>query len=210
MRSIQLFLIIILSSCSTKKETESVQHRHTTRSENATPAILFVIMNVKKMEPMERAMKRASAYYKQSYVVEHAPIPSNALHPKRKRYSGDSLLKYLHTYNNGRYAFAAGLTDVDICTNKNGVEDWGIFGLGSLTNNGCVTSGKRLQTGVSKQQYEDRLTKVILHEIGHNHGVKHCVSPDPCFMKDANGKIITVDKEPVDMCQSCKQIAGIN
>jgi archaemetzincin len=209
MRHLLPIIIIVLYSCSTKKEVQPIQHLNPNQSKNAEPAILYVLMNVKKMDPMERAMKRASAYYSQPYVVEHAPLPQNAFHPKRKRCIGDSLIKYLHAINNGRYTFVAGLTDMDLCTNKNGVEDWGIFGLGSLSNNGCITSGKRLNKNVSNKQYEDRLTKVILHEIGHNHGVNHCVTPEPCFMKDAKGKISTVDNEPLHMCQSCKQIAGI-
>ncbi|MFM7710899.1 MAG: hypothetical protein ACKO5C_08290, partial [Ferruginibacter sp.] len=202
-------VLMCLFSCAVKNDPPNPLTQQTTKSGNPKPSILFVLMNVKNTETMKRAIIRASSYYKQSYVLEFKPIPSTALHPKRKRYVGDSLISYLDHINNGRYVFVAGLTDMDICTNKNGIEDWGIFGQGTINNKGCVTSGKRLSKYVSEKKYEDRLTKVIMHEIGHNHGVNHCVSADPCFMKDGEGKVATVDNEPFEMCLSCKRMAGI-
>jgi archaemetzincin len=54
----------------------------------------------------------------------------------------------------------------------------------------------------------ERIQKVILHEIGHNHGLNHCTSPGQCFMKAANRKISEVDNEPMEMCRLCRQKAN--
>lgn len=43
-----------------------------------------------------------------------------------------------------------------------------------------------------------RITKVVLHEIGHNLRLKHC------FMTDAVEWIVTVDNAGIVLCQSCK------
>lgn len=49
---------------------------------------------------------------------------------------------------------------------------------------------------------EERLTKVVLHELGHNLGLDHCNKPN-CSMEDAGGTIKTVDRENKEVCPKC-------
>ena len=136
------------------------------------------------------------------YVIKG--LPAFAYFKERNRYKADSIINYLETLNSGQYRFVAGLTSKDISTTNGHNPDWGIFGLGSLTGRGCITSTYRLKRNASLSLLTDRLQKVILHEIGHNYGLPHCTTPYPCFMKAANGKISEVDSEPLDMCKVCR------
>jgi archaemetzincin len=91
------------------------------------------------------------------------------------------------------------LTDVDICFN-NGVnqEHWGIFGLGMLYCKPCVISTNRIT-----KNYDNRLIKITIHEIGHTLGLNHCDNDNKCVMNDAKGKGSTVDGVNKYLCSTC-------
>ncbi len=81
--------------------------------------------------------------------------------------------------------------------------EWGILGLGALDGNTCVVSTHRL--GLDDKMVENRLRKVVIHEIGHNLGLSHCNSEMNCIMKDVNGTIKTIDSSNPDICSSCRK-----
>ena len=104
---------------------------------------------------------------------------------------------------------SCGLTSKDISHTNSKIKDFGIFGLGSLNNKGCISSSFRLKKDVSEAKHLERLQKVILHEIGHNHELQHCTSAYPCFMKAAQGKISTIDNGPMYICKACLEKIGL-
>ena len=127
-------------------------------------------------------------------------------YPPRNRYRADSLLNFLESYNHGDIDLVVGLTGKDIsCTNETFV-DCGIFGLGLMPGHACVVStySKRLGINASRALLEERLTKVVLHELGHNLGLDHCNTPN-CLMEDAGGTIKTVDREKKEVCPKCSR-----
>lgn len=97
-----------------------------------------------------------------------------------------------------------GITDKDIsCTNES-YEDWGVFGLGFMPGKSCVISTFRLKRNLkSEEQFQERVIKVVLHELGHNIGLDHCPTPN-CMMQDAKGTIRSVDEEKIEVCILCK------
>ncbi|RYG40965.1 MAG: hypothetical protein EOO01_26180 [Chitinophagaceae bacterium] len=163
-------------------------------------------MNFTSSEQLSAVKRIVISYYHMptKYVV--VPLPASAYYRPRARYRADGLINYLSKLR-GNYRFAVGLTSKDISTTKGSIPDYGIFGLGTLNNTGCVVSTFRLSKRASPALVIERLQKVVLHEIGHNYGLAHCTSSEPCFMKDALGKISTVDQEPMNMCASCRKSA---
>ncbi len=149
---------------------------------------------------------KIESFYHYPTIICEKKMPKDVISPIRYRYNANKIINFLTAQNEHHYRFVVGLTSRDICTRLNGIEDWGIFGLGSLDASGCISSVYRLKKGVSESNLINRLEKVVLHEIGHNHGLAHCISPYPCFMKAGNHKISEVDKEPMDICVKCKQI----
>lgn len=170
---------------------------------NNVDTILLVSIAFEENKLIIPIINKVTSFY--HIPVKHiiAPIPAIAYYKKRNRYRADSVLNYLEALNNGRYRFVAGLTSKDISCTNGAISDWGVFGLGSLSGKGSVTSSFRLKKNASFGLLTQRIQKVVLHEIGHNYGLNHCISPYPCFMKAANGKISEVDNEPMDLCKIC-------
>ncbi|MCH7945816.1 MAG: hypothetical protein IIC73_07365, partial [Armatimonadetes bacterium] len=96
-----------------------------------------------------------------------------------------------------------GLTAMDISTTKGEYEDWGVFGLGRVNGSSAVVSTFRLnRDGVSEEQFQERLYKVVVHEYGHTVGLPHCTESDVCPMQDKRGKVKTVDDSNSFLCDS--------
>lgn len=129
-------------------------------------------------------------------------LPASAYYKPRNRYIADTLVDML-----GRNAPAdayrvVGLTTKDISTEKGDIKNYGIMGLGALTNNSCVVSTFRIRRGASMQVTKERFVKIVNHEIGHTLGLDHCSTPN-CVMQDVNGQIQRVDAESGDLCAVC-------
>jgi archaemetzincin len=123
-------------------------------------------------------------------------LPSTAFYPARNRYHADSIIKYLDRFNSADTVII-GLTNKDISTIKENMQDWGIMGLGDEPGNACVVSTFRL----SKTKTPAQFYKLALHELGHTQGLAHCQNKF-CFMRDSEGGN-HLDEE-VGFCPTCK------
>lgn len=109
------------------------------------------------------------------------PFPKSAFYELRNRYRADSLIRILSRHT-GQDSIIIGLSDADISTTKDKVEDWGVMGLSYRPGNACVVSTYRL----SKKNKAEQFYKVALHELGHTEGLDHCIVKT-CLMRDAEG-----------------------
>ena len=196
--TITIALVIILNS--NKKSTRL----STKRIAKTKDTILILALNFNESKLLNQIKNKVQEFYKIPTIIKSSNLPANAFYKARNRYKADSIINFLEKYNNKRYRFVAGLTSKDISTNLGKYKDWGVFGLGSYSNKGCITSSFRLKKNVTEAKLLERLQKITLHEIGHNYGLIHCTTSDPCLMKAANGKVSTVDNEPMNFCKSCK------
>ena len=172
--------------------------------------ILLVSMDFNEVFLIPPIKNKIKTFYKLPVKHIQSSLPRFAYYKERDRYRADSLLNYLAALNNRRDRFITGLTSKDISTTNGSILDWGIFGLGSLSAKGCITSSFRLKRNASTALLTERIQKVVLHEVGHNFGLPHCTSIFPCFMKAADGKISEVDTEPMEMCSVCRGKIRLN
>lgn len=202
MKWLILFLAISSSfNCiNIDKRTKDVNKTDNTHKDT----ILLLCMSFNESKLSSAIANKVQEFYKIPTIIKTGNLPANAFYKPRNRYKADSIINFLEKYNNKRYRFVAGLTSKDISTTLGKYKDWGVFGLGSYSNFGCITSSFRLKKNVTEAKLLERLQKVTLHEIGHNYGLVHCTTNDPCLMKAANGKVSTVDSEPMNFCKSCK------
>jgi archaemetzincin len=136
-------------------------------------------------------------------------IQSHFVNIKSPRYRADSIIRWIRRTKPDTIDYMIGITPKDISTTKKDKEgnikkpesrykDWGVFGLGFRPGNACVVSTYRL--GNKKLE---RLSKVGMHELGHNFGLKHCDFNNTCVMQDAVETIKTVDRARAKFCSNC-------
>lgn len=129
-------------------------------------------------------------------------LPQEAFYSPRGRYRADSLIRYLK--RNYEADKVIGITSSDISTTSNQHPDWGIMGLAFLSGKSCVVSTFRtFRNTKSEEHKKHRLQKVSLHEFGHTLGIPHCKDSKTCVMRDAEGKVSTVD-DVDEFCESCQ------
>lgn len=193
-----LFTTIVLGC-----HSDAVNSAPTATVVTSKDTVLIVDMELKDEALLKATGKMIASYYHLPIKYIHHPIPTAAFLKQRKRYDSNIILEELKKLHTNDYRFVAGLTSHDISTHKNGITDFGIFGLGSMDGGSCITSTCRLKRNADASLLYNRVYKVVLHEIGHNYGVPHCTNNNPCFMKDAKAQIKTVDHEPMQMCGDC-------
>ena len=145
-----------------------------------------------------------SLYRVEVVVLPGRELPRSAYYEPRRRYRAALLLDDLGARTDARYAKVIGITAADISDTKDEYYDWGILGLGSVGGRSCVVSTFRLRRGGATQaMFVERLSKAVDHELGHTFGLEHC-STSECLMEDAGGTVTTLDREKLDLCDSCR------
>jgi archaemetzincin len=135
-------------------------------------------------------------------------LPAGAYYEPRQRYRAETILAFLDRIGREKGVKVIGLTSVDISTTKGRYEDWGIFGMANIGGPSCIVSTYRLGRGkVDPALFAGRVTKVVIHELGHALGLPHCETSG-CVMHDAEGKISTIDRSDGRFCPHCKKKLG--
>lgn len=132
-------------------------------------------------------------------------LTNDVLANSKTRYEAGKILKKFNSNKNLLI-----ITEKDIAHKKGNINEYGIFGLGYRPGTSCVVSTFRIKRNASKSVFYNRLSKICLHEIGHNLGLDHCNVNKNCMMNDAKGTIKQVDQEKIWLCNNCKKLIKMN
>lgn len=163
-------------------------------------SVIFVLLSYKNEVPEQLIIDSIYKFYNFKVNVIKDELPKSCYNSVYKRYNANEILKYLTIKYPNKKVIA--LTSYDIYTAAHGSDHWGIFGLGSLTNNVCITSTHRLKS----KNLNKRVLNVVLHEIGHTYGINHCENNHPCVMKAGNHTAKDLDNKPMELCKNCKSL----
>jgi archaemetzincin len=100
------------------------------------------------------------------------------------------------------------VTESDITSGKEKIREWGVLGLGLIEGKICVVSTFRMGS-VKGGKFNERLSKVAVHELGHYLGLNHCERGIPCLMSAGNGKASSLDRSPMSFCVHCRKAIGM-
>jgi archaemetzincin len=146
-------------------------------------------------------------YHYKCVIKSEVNFTKDILADSKTRYEANRILS---KYNIGYNLLILTGKDIACANAERHIAEWGVFGLGYRPGTTCVISTFRLKRNASARIFNSRLTKVCLHEIGHNLGLEHCTSGDKrCLMNDAKGTIKAVDEEQLFLCEKCRKAIGI-
>jgi archaemetzincin len=184
------FAILFLVCCKENQEPKVVK---------ASKQVVLQLQPFKdmKVEELGNIAKQIQKIYPNVEILAAIDFPENSYYQPRNRYRADSIIKFLSSQTKDNF-IKVGLTTKDISATKGNVKDFGIMGLGYRPGKACVASSFRLDASKRKEQFY----KIIIHEIGHTQGLKHCPEKT-CFMRDAEGGNPT--DEETDFCDYCKK-----
>lgn len=197
-------LLLIMANCN---EDSSVHIHPEIRNPFASPQFCIAFQPLgfndqKILRYVQQAV--ASTYRADVILLPSTPLPPHAFTSPRSRYRADTLLYFLDTTVASKYDKVLGLTNRDISATKGTIADWGVLGLGSLGGRTCVVSTFRMgRNRIRRQQFQQRLMAVSIHELGHTFGVPHCPEAG-CYMQNANGRVARVDQE-THFCTQCRR-----
>ncbi|MBI5217611.1 MAG: Zn-dependent protease [Bacteroidia bacterium] len=206
-------IILLFISCINHTEPAGLVLNKTFTNKKETPVsgnhkivISLAPLGEVDSDLLKLLQKETEQFYNAScFIMKKNDLPKSAFYKPRNRYKADSLLVFLSKIKPDSVNYIAGLTTKDISTTSGKYDDWGVFGLGQMPGACCVISTFRLKpTAKSQAHFEERMVKVVLHELGHNFGLDHCKTPG-CMMEDAGGTVKTVDNEKKEMCKECRE-----
>lgn len=156
------------------------------------------------------ADKITSFYGCKTILLDSLNLPKNAYNKSRDRYRADTLLNFLKTRIPDSIDNIIGFTNEDISVSIHSSNDWGVFGYGHCPGKCSVVSSFRLgKNKVQREIFNTRIKNVVLHELGHNFGLPHCLDSN-CLMKDAKGKLSSVEGSNRKLCSNCKNKINLN
>ena len=81
-----------------------------------------------------------------------------------------------------------------------------VYGEAQLGGEACIVSTFRLKEGLSianiEKEFENRMVKEVLHELGHTFNLRHCLD-NSCIMHYCRS-IKDVDRKSDQLCRYCK------
>lgn len=119
----------------------------------------------------------------------------------RSQYHSTSILKALETAAPSRALKVAALCKVDLFIP---ILTY-VYGEAQLNGKACIVSTHRLyqgcETGLNNDILIERVTKEVIHELGHTFDLRHCKDP-ACLMHYARNEK-DVDRKSNQLCRYC-------
>lgn len=193
---IALFInILLFSSCEKTVKTPNTSKLSKTESKVCQTLVIQPFSDIPKsiIDSLHENLKKINPNIRVNKAI---PLPQKAYYSPRDRYRADSLIQFLW-YKSRNSSVVIGVTSKDISATKGEYKDWGIMGLAYCPGLSCVISSHRL----SKNNLNEQIYKVAVHELGHTQGLPHCKNTK-CYMQDAEGK--NKKDELIHFCNSCK------
>lgn len=129
--------------------------------------------------------------------------------PARRQYDGNNLLKEVDSRFSSDSLKTVGLFSVDLFIP---ILTY-IFGQAFLYGRTGIASIFRLRNELYGMQQDndlllDRFTKVVIHELGHTFGLKHCHTPT-CVMISST-YVEDIDQKSSGLCHKCREEIGFS
>jgi len=140
----------------------------------------------------------------EAHLSTHPMDLSPYFDPVRSQYNANEIIQKLNRFHqeDGK---VLGITELDLFIPVLSY----IFGQAYLGGSAALVSGHRLHNqryGLPEDEgvYAERLMKCMIHELGHAHGLKHCLKPG-CVMV-ATTYVEEMDQKSDTFCYQCQDL----
>lgn len=145
----------------------------------------------------------ASEFEAEVDIVEEFLDLNPYFDPTQKQYNGNQILPIIDQRVNPAGTKTVGLFNVDLFIPNLTF----IFGQAYLGGKSAIASGFRLANehyGLPKDEvlFQERLSKEVIHELGHCFGLIHCHHPD-CVMQSSTN-VEEIDQKSIHLCNTCR------
>lgn len=142
-------------------------------------------------------------------ILSPLQLPKESFYEPKNRYRAPKLLPYLRSIKTDEFDKIIGMTKADISSSSKKEIDYPILAKSDRSGPASIVSNFRIRKyAISKNQFDARLRKVIIHEVGHTLGLSHCVSDQNCLMIDNHGSYRKLDNLEEIFCLECSQKLG--
>ncbi len=140
-------------------------------------------------------------------ILTEQPLPHAAYYERNERYRAAKLISYLSAFRATGVTHIVGVTEAEISATTWHTYDFGIAGLAERYTPEVVVSLALLRPGAeSAAHLRERLAKLVVHELGHALGLRHCQSSKRCVMQDAEEQILTLERIDKAFCAECRRL----
>lgn len=190
-----ILFMLLLSACSEQRPKKEI----VSSSPALTQPMTIIVQPFDDFPEMlvDSLISRIKEINSDVVVRKSISLPESSYYPPRNRYRADSLINYLWQQSTTK-SVVLGLTTKDISSRKGKIGDWGIMGLAYCPGHSCIVSTYRLP----KNDINNNLFKVAIHELAHTQGLHHCEESKICFMRDYQGGNLL--DELTGFCRFCK------
>ena len=167
------------------------------------PLIKIIPIQFAEVEILESIMPVLNQHFQTQVILGNmSRIDLNPFfNPVRSQYDANEIIATLSQAATGSTKII-GITDLDLYIPVLSY----IFGQAYLGGSTALVSGYRLYNsryGLAEDMdlFRQRLTKCMIHELGHAFGLIHCHTPD-CVMPSTT-YVEEMDQKTTNMCSSC-------
>lgn len=193
----RICFVLLFTSC-------NMQHKKEEQPKNSKrPIVILQPLEFTDTATLQQLKDSIEHFYHvKVFIAANKAFPENLFYKPRKRYRADRIIHWLRMNIADSIRTIVGITTKDVSTTKGDAYDYGVMGLGYSPGHACVVSTYRpAKTARNNMHLQQRLLKLVIHEMGHNFGLPHC-SNEECFMVDAEGKM-KLDEERF-LCSNCR------
>lgn len=194
-------IIITLSSCKTDSIIQNSGSDRFDTDFYRPPRVLLVNMD----NASAALMDTLCTFLSTRFSIQVNTTNRSIFPYKGSSINTDSALTWLKNLHIHQAEYVVGVTQKNLIRNYSNGKKKKLLGYSELNGHVSVISSYEVSKWKNAEMnFYLRMKKILMHELGHNLGLKHCKSNNGCIMHEQAGSVKNLDKEDIIYCNDCR------